>query len=977
MILNNVGDQPITDQIKRLEEALGNSKEDLWLELELSRLYLVNEQYATARFLTYKILNQAEIQKNNKLIAACMSNLGIINLTEKNYGKAKKWLSSALQICESLEQPLMLGQICYHLALAVWAEGEPQQAINLLERSASLQDESPAVFETLANAYEEFGEDEKSLAYHHYAQGLTLEMAQDYSNAIPEFQAAIGAGLFNSEVFRRLGICLSEIEHYEKAVLALRKSIEIDKTSVFSHADLAFLYHKLGMEQMAAREYEKSVNLAPQIAKFYNNLVDTYLRLDQVETAQKWIERALEIDNMDPTSHWLYGRICLKMGKLHDCHIAWQNGLRLAPKGDIRNTIESDLSKLKDMVAPSTIEQRSAAIEAWSKLPNRRENLEPEVIIACLEGVCSIDPYIIDAQLQLAQVYIDVGRANNAREIYVRIIKEQPENQEAYLGLGIILIALGEPEEAENILNRANTLAPKTEAGKSARWHLAILDAKKRFGDLPAQKFEEATNLFKRGDGDLQRIINMMIEVVAMAPEIGLFHFELGWMYLLSEQLDNATRQFSLAIEAQLEEGRFYGGLGAALLKTGKVNEALPVLLKAVDLDPSDPESHNALGMCFLALDDLLQAETEFRIVTGLDPYMRDGWDHLRDVLFKQNLVGQVGTELRRLLHIAPDADFAEEAEQLLSKILEVVDDLLMRHEIPVNIPEKAKLRLSESVALLCQQGRFLELSGFIDSAVEKFQEAIAEDFSAFDPHYLLANTYARKHQYQEAIKEFSFAISLDASESEIADAYYNMGNNHRELNDLDQAIIACRMAIEIYPDILDAREVIGNCLAAQEKYEEAIQILREELNLRSQQANSQISHIHLKLGQLLSFIKKDVEALFEFRKGMVGGLDLGWNRIVIGNILASRGFLNLAQEEYEKALELEPDNDLARFHVKAIRFVEYEFPWLSMADDPRVQHSLIFRKDRILNNQPNISPIIQLVHLENGTYEKRRVSLD
>jgi len=397
-------------------------------------------------------------------------------------------------------------------------------------------------------------------------------------------------------------------------------------------------------------------------------------------------------------------------------------------------------------------------------------------------------------------------------------------------------------------------------------------------------------------------------------------------------------------------------------------------MVQTLDLDPNDCESHNALGICYIALEEVSLAENEFRKVTELDPYRQEGWNNLRDLLLKQKKIGQLNVELKRLLECAPNADFAEEAEQLLGEILETTDVLLVHQDGSVMIPEEATVGLSEPVARLCQQGRNLELAGFIDPAIEKYQEAIAEDFSAFDPHFLLANAYARIHQHKEAIKEYSFAVSMEASDSLIADAYFNMGNSCRDIDDFGQAIVAYRKAITTYSDILDARENIGICLAAQEKYEEAIQMLREELNLRFKISNSFTSHIHLQLGQILSIIEKDLEALFEFRKGMIGGPELGLNHYLVGKILASRSLWNLAQAEFEKALDLEPDNGSARAAVRAIRFVEYEYPWLSMKDDPQDQHSLNWRSSQIQNSYPPISQKIQLVHLGNGKYEKQRI---
>jgi tetratricopeptide (TPR) repeat protein len=178
----------ILEQIRHAEDLYRGSPENYLLGFELSQLYIANEQYQNAQSLLQEILVQAEADINQEVIAACRSNLGIVSLAVANYKEAKKWLNSALQIYEALEEPSMIGQTCYHLALAHWADGESQQAVELLERSANLLTGWPLVYEALANAY---GEDSKGIAYRHYANALSLEYEEDYANAISEFQKAI------------------------------------------------------------------------------------------------------------------------------------------------------------------------------------------------------------------------------------------------------------------------------------------------------------------------------------------------------------------------------------------------------------------------------------------------------------------------------------------------------------------------------------------------------------------------------------------------------------------------------------------------------------------------------------------------------------------------------------------------------------------------------------------------------------------
>jgi tetratricopeptide (TPR) repeat protein len=996
-------EQSISEQIKRLESLLEKSSGDPRVALQLGQLYVYNEQPEEARSLLQELLDQARTEDNEELVAACMDGLGNISLFEDKIAEAIDWLTLALHIREKPDTtapgPELLAQTCYNLALAYWANEEIYRAIELLERAASLLPHWLLAHDSLVRAYGAVGALEKQQeamlrmastqaevvrqlslddnepsvdeSHYHYAQGMALEMAQDYAGAVVEFERSIKAGLVNSEVYRRLGICLSELDRYIEAVPALKRAIELDPKNPIPHADLAFLYSKLNMYQASASKYERAIELAPRVIDFYLPLVDVYLESNQADAAADWAKRAITIDEGDPRVHWLQGRVYWAQNRLLDCQNAWEKALELAPEGRMRDAVEKALNDLQESVAPSTVKQRLAAIEAWAETPNIQEGEPPEAVIAHLQMVNEIDPFFIEPQIQLAEIHLDMGNADDARQICARIVEEQPDNQEAGLWLGIALVEMGQLSDAEGILRKTNGLDPLTETGKAARMHLTTLDVRKRFGDLPAERFKESMRHYDDGKGDLEAAIEIMIEAVSLAPNVGLFHYELGWLYLLAERVDSATRQFRLAIEAQPEEGRFHSGLGMALVKQKKIQEAMPILQQAIGLDPADPDSHNALGMCYIALDEPLSAEAEFRKITELYPYREDGWLNLHELLLKQNKFGQASTELQRLLELVPDADFAKWAEQTLSGMLETTDEVVMHYGESEILPAEVATRLSKAAVRFCHEGRILETAGYIDSAVEQYQAAIAEDFEAFDPHFLLGNTYARVQQHREAIKEYSFAVSMEASDSEIADAYYNMGNSYRALEDLDRAISTYRNAIKVYPDILDVRDALGGCLAEQGKNEDAIKMIREEIDLRPEDNPSAVAHINL--GALLHESGKELEKVFEILKGMAIGPRAGRFHILIGGILASKGLWNLAQSEFEKALEMEPDNKWAEKAVEAMRFVEYEVPWLLTADDPRVQHSLTWRSERIRQSYPPISERIEIVHLGDEEYETRR----
>ena len=196
-------------------------------------------------------------------------------------------------------------------------------------------------------------------------------------------------------------------------------------------------------------------------------------------------------------------------------------------------------------------------------------------------------------------------------------------------------------------------------------------------------------------------------------------------------------------------------------------------------------------------------------------------------------------------------------------------------------------------------------------------------------------------------------------------------------MQEIDQAISAYEHSKELFPDILDARGNLGVCFMSQKKYEDAIRLFQQELNLHTQLSYTKLSSLHYNLGRSLYMIGNDLEALFEFQKGMTIGPDFEDIHTIIGGIYLSRYYWNLAQAEFEKAIDLEPGNDHARAIQKLIQTVEYEIPWLNQKDNSWSQYSLNWRIDNIKNRYPIISQQIEIVDHGNGKYEKRKIPLE
>jgi tetratricopeptide (TPR) repeat protein len=86
--------------------------------------------------------------------------------------------------------------------------------------------------------------------------------------------------------------------------------------------------------------------------------------------------------------------------------------------------------------------------------------------------------------------------------------------------------------------------------------------------------------------------------------------------------------------------------------------------------------------------------------------------------------------------------------------------------------------------------------------------------------------------------------------------------NNAGELGTVDQAIEESRVALQLNPDLLEARWARGIVLEVTSNYEEAIQQLQAAIEI-----NDTIADVHLALGRNYLAIEEYDQAVFEFTK--------------------------------------------------------------------------------------------------------------
>ena len=232
-----------------------------------------------------------------------------------------------------------------------------------------------------------------------------------------------------------------------------------------------------------------------------------------------------------------------------------------------------------------------------------------------------------------SRALLNEGKLNQSEAALHNYLKEHPASAEAHFLLGYVLFR--EQNAVESLAEftaGAHYERPKADELKAVASDYVLLkdyaDADKWFTEVTREtpgdadswyllgrtKYNE--NAFTDAASDFEHSLTLRPKSVEAENNLGLTWKELN-------SLDKAKAAFQTAIEWEGDAPRDsqpFLNLGTMLADDGKLDEALPPLLKAASLSPENPKIHEELGQVYEAQKDLPKAQAELEQAVALAP---------------------------------------------------------------------------------------------------------------------------------------------------------------------------------------------------------------------------------------------------------------------------------------------------------------------------------------------------------------------
>lgn len=216
------------------------------------------------------------------------------------------------------------------------------------------------------------------------------------------------------------------------------------------------------------------------------------------------------------------------------------------------------------------------------------------------------------------------GRLPDARSLYERILRMEPDHADALHLLGLIAHQTGDHETALQRIGRAIALNASRPAYFS------------NYGNVlrATGRYDDAERAFRQS-------IELQPDFAIALNNLALLLGELG---RLDEQLD----VLETAVTVNPGNAALHCNLGVALSECGALAEAIEELRRAIAIDPQFAEGHYNLGVVLLRQGLLRDARAAFRTATELSPEHAEAHINLAAVLWRNGRLAEAHAACER-----------------------------------------------------------------------------------------------------------------------------------------------------------------------------------------------------------------------------------------------------------------------------------------------------------------------------------------
>ena len=306
--------------------------------------------------------------------------------------------------------------------------------------------------------------------------------------------------------------------------------------------------------------------------------------------------------------------------------------------------------------------------------------------------------------------------------------------------------------------------------------------------------------------------------------------------------------------------------------KAGKVQEADAYYTSILKANPKHPDANHNMGVLAVGVGKVEEALPFLKTALEVNPNITQFWLSYINALIKLDQMDQAKAALEKARQAGAQGKSLDQIEQILnastseSSVSKDPSKEQVQHLINLHTDGQHREAKSQALQLLGHYPKSINLYNIIgaayqglgepDKAIEAYNKALAIKPNYAELYYNVGIALKEQGKLEEAIEAYKKAISLMP---EYAEAHNNMGLALKEQGKLEKAIEAYNKVLTIKPDHAGTCYNIGNALKDQGKLEEAIEAYNKALAIKPDYAEAywNLSGTAESIGEAKKYLEK------------------------------------------------------------------------------------------------------------------------
>jgi protein O-GlcNAc transferase len=319
------------------------------------------------------------------------------------------------------------------------------------------------------------------------------------------------------------------------------------------------------------------------------------------------VARVLEAYPRDPDSHVLMGGLYFLHGHTKEAERSWERCLELDPhRADAYDALAKVAWEQGDFERTAAACRQALQIDPTMPGVHLRlgrallELGQTEEAIPVLEQAVSRSD---SGYYYLGQAYMQSKAYDKARDSYQHAVVVHPENPQAYYGLAMASIRLGQPEKARQYQEAFRKYGVEDpESVKARKRRPKELSGMARERTITANACTGAADIY-REHGNLQQAERLWQKAAIIDPTNTASREELLALYEHSGRLEDAWTFFEQLTQTHSKSALDHFHLGNLCTRLNRRDEAEQAYLNVTQHAPDRPEGYEALVQLYLTTE--------------------------------------------------------------------------------------------------------------------------------------------------------------------------------------------------------------------------------------------------------------------------------------------------------------------------------------------------------------------------------------